>query len=223
MRSCSLFFLFWWTIFILIAWHQTYKPVKRWRLYRKSNRITKKISLKPVQFESVNVLWLNKISDKVKINIEQTTSPEMGDVFIKKMEMQVFDSESRQNISEVYNIPFEHDRTIEYTHIELLQNDVHLSPYRRLKLYSDINWQFGKNKHRVSHGREGKFIGSVWQEGQELNLSVGLTFLAWAAGIFFLIITRKKSSPRKVRVFVNRTQTLQKGISPKTNIKELIL
>ena len=223
MRACSLFFLFWWTIFILIAWHQTYKPVERWRVYTKNKRISSKIVLKPIVFDSASIMWINKISDKMKIDIEQTTSPEMGDVYVKKIEMQVYESDKRENISEVYNVPFEHGRTIEYTHIEMLQNDVHLSPYRKLKVYPMIDWQFNMGSKKVSHSRGGQFIGSIWQEGSQLNISVGLTFLAWAAGIFFLIITRKNSSRRKVRVFVNRTTIPQKGISSKTNIKELIL
>jgi hypothetical protein len=224
MRACSFFFLFWWTIFICIAWRQTYKPVHRWRVHKNNKRISKKIILQPIQFRSVNILWINPISDKISIDIVQTTSPEMGEVRIKHMEMEVFETPSRENVSEIYSMPFEHDRAMEYTHIGIIQDDVHLSPFRRLKIYPEIIWSFGNVKKGVGHERQGKFIGSVWQEGQELNMSIGLTFLAWAAGLFFVVVTRQ-SSKRKIRVFINQKGIShdQKGISHKTNIKEISL
>ena len=55
----------------------------------------------------------------------------------------------------------------------------------------------------VPSERRGKFIDGVWQEGQDMETSVGLTLVAWLMGLIFLIVGRRRRRGRKMRIFMD--------------------
>ena len=209
MRPCILVFLVWWTVFVCAVWHETYKPKRRWYLHTTPQRIHKSIQIRPLKFKHTNLTWISILEDKIDLNLSVSVPKALATPSVASMSMDVFECENCTKVSEVYDIPFNASAPIENSTWSFFQNDVHLSPFRRLNVVPVLDWMVGNVEGRVPKSRPGKFINDIWEEGQDITISIGLTFLAWGMGLAFLIITRKKSG-RNVRIVFNR---------PSVNIK----
>lgn len=206
MRHCSLFFLLWWTIFICIAFQQMSKPHRTWQLAKtkKQSKITLKTS--PVYFKNASIEWIDMINDYVSIQVITNTT--MGKVNISNLHMQVFEDINRTTLSEIYNIPW--TWVPQQHNLTFIQNDVHLSPYRRLVLHPKIHWTLGDHND-VAEQNYGRFVKNTWQEGYDQTTSMGIAFIAWFAGLLFLVFTRPQPNIRQPRILIQY---------PKSNIKQ---
>lgn len=203
MRPYILVFLVWWTVFVCVVWHETYKPKRRWYLHTTPQHIQKSIQLQPLTFQNTNVTWVSILEDKIDLNLGVSVSTALATLSVASMSMDVFECDNCTKVSEVYDIPFDASVPIENSTWSFFQNDVHLSPFRRLNVVPAMAWTVGSSEGHVSKHRPGKFKNDIWEEGQDITISIGLTFLAWGIGLAFLIIMRKRSG-RNVRIVFNR-------------------
>ena len=146
------------------------------------------------------------ISDYVSIQVVPNTT--LGTVNVSNLHMQVFEDVNRTKLSEIYNIQWNWEPA--QNNLTFIQNDVHLSPYRRLVLHPNIQWELGSDAPVVQQ-KYGRFIKNTWQEGYDQTSAMGIAFLAWFAGLLFLIFTRPHKDQREHRIFIQY---------PKSTIKE---
>ena len=203
MRLCTIMFLIWWTVFVCTIWHETYKPKRRWYLHATPQHIKKVVQVRPIEFENTSILWVSILEDRVSMDLRTTILPALGKTSISSLSMDVFECDNCTKVSEVYDIPFDAFAPVENTTWSFFQNDVHLSPFRRINIMPSIDWSVGTSDGHVSKNRPGKFMNDIWEEGQDITISIGLTCLAWGMGLTFLIVTRKRQG-RDVRFIFRR-------------------
>ena len=197
-RRCSIFFLTWWTIFICIVHQQLAKPHRSWHLAKTTNQQTKTLQTTPIFFKNASVQWLDMTNDAVALDIGQHSI--FGTSNITNAHMQVFEDQNRTALSEIYNIVW---KWTKHTHtFSFVQNDVHLSPYRRIVLHPNVDWDIGTSQPAVTQLKFGRFIKNTWQEGYDRTTTMGIAFVAWFVGLMFVIFTRPRWEHRTKRIFV---------------------
>ena len=201
---CRFVFGFWWSIFVSGIWWHLRQPLHVWKVDRhKTKRIDTTITIKPIEFVNASVLWIDMLSDSVHLNLNRTYDTDIMDINISNAKMQVFETSFRDTMMEVYDIGLP-SSDIEKLHIDLVQDDVHLSPFRRIVIEPAVNWYLGSDEdvdlYRAGHFKDGK-----WYEGRDsTQLGFGALF-AWCMGVMFLVVMRRKTGTvvvkRKKRVF----------------------
>lgn len=161
-------------------------------------------TLTPIVFANASVMWLDMLSDTVHLDLQKSTN--IGKVSIDSAEMLVYEDGFRDKVMEKYNVMLS-NVTIEQAHLDLLQDDVHLSPFRSIQVFPRIDWSLGNedvpNFERIGHFKDGK-----WYEGRDTaQLGAGALF-AWCMGVVFLIVMRRPKNHgqtvvirRKKRIF----------------------
>ena len=124
---CRFVFAFWWSIFVGGIWWHLRQPLHVWKVDRhKTKTIHTTATIKPLEFVNASVLWIDMLSDSVHLNLNRTYNTDIMDINISNAKMQVFETSFRDTVMEVYDIDLP-SSNIEKLHIDLVQDDVHLS------------------------------------------------------------------------------------------------
>lgn len=211
---CTCVFALWWSFFVGGIWHHL-RPADRhvWTIDRHATHVVDvAVTLAPLGFANVSVLWLDSDMDRVHLDLVQTTDRTMGMVSVKQATMKVFECGFEGDRVEVYPVNIDSE-SVEQAHIQVLQNDSHYSPFRTIVLVPAVKWLLGGAdtgvQERVGHIKNGQ-----WYEGNDpLQMFVGLLF-AWCTGLAFLVIMRRPPvdqfvivGGRQKRVFNETTTT----------------
>lgn len=203
---CRFVFAFWWSIFVWGVWSHLRQPMHVWTVDRhEAKTVSVTATLRPIEFANVSVLWLDRLKDSVHLELRQTLAASAGDVGIDNAHMFVFEDSFRDTVMETYPIAFA-NVSIEDAHLDLLQDDIHLSPFRRIQIQPKMTWALGSadvpDLERVGYFKDGK-----WYEGSDPT-QIGFGALcAWCIGVIFLVVMRRRSSTgtvvvkRKKRIF----------------------
>ena len=199
---CRFVFAFWWSMFVAGIWFHLHQPLHVWTVDRhEAQRIHVTKTFQPIKFDNTSVLWIDMLKDSVHLEL-RTTMPGHN-VSIDTAKMHVYENSFRDTTMEVYEMQF-HDVDIESAHLNLVQDDVHLSPYRSIHVWPQLSLNISSTEepdfYRAGHFKDGK-----WYEGRDsTQLGFGALF-AWCMGVVFLVVMRRKSGTvvvtRKKRIF----------------------
>ena len=203
---CRFVFAFWWSIFVWGVWSHLRQPMHVWTVDRHSSKtVSVSTVVRPIEFVNASVIWLDMLTDSVHLGLRKTKVANAGQVGIDVANMFVYEDSFRDNVMEQYQVGLS-NITIENAHIDLLQDDVHLSPFRRLSITPKLDWHLGSSEIPDSE-RLGYFKDGKWYEGRDPT-QIGFGALcAWCIGVVFLVVMRRRStSPtvvvrRKKRIF----------------------
>lgn len=190
----------WWVIWtlvlILAAWWDHRSKACRWRVHRPVKKIERTVEIKPIRFRNASILWMNTLSDEVDLTLVDVSDPDMGDVDVQRLETRVYGDVDRTDLLEIYETAFDvsGDDMWNYT---FLENDAHLSPFRRLVVYPKVTWTLGQGSCQWCFPRWGYFNRGWWVEPKPLRLSIWFT--AWAAGIVAAWARATRSKGRQLR------------------------
>jgi hypothetical protein len=203
---CRFVFAFWWSVFVICIWTHIRQPLHVWTVDRHSTQIVQvKKTIQPIAFKNVSVIWTDMVTDAIHLELVQTISNTIGVVSIMSAKMSVFEDSFRDKVIETYDIAIQ-NVSVKSAYLDLLQDDIHLSPFRRIEIVPNIEWSFGSDKipdfERSGHFKDGK-----WYEGQDsTQLGFGALF-AWCMGVVFLVVMRRPNVQatvvvkRKKRIF----------------------
>ena len=187
---CRFVFSLWWSIFVWGIWWHLRQPLHVWTVDRHQGK-TVKVSqvLKPIVFANASVLWVDKLTDLVHLDLKKTPDAYLGNVKIASADMLVFEDGFRDNVMEKYSIEIG-NVTVEDAHLDLTQGDIHLSPFRRIEISPSIDWTLG-SAEVADFVRPGRFKDGKWYEGRDsTQLGFGALF-AWCMGVVFLVVMRR--------------------------------
>lgn len=201
---CRFVFVFWWSVFVVGIWYHMRQPMHVWSVdHHDIQRIHVTQSFQPIQFTNASVLWIDMLKDSVHLELENTM-PDL-DVSMKAANMYVYENSFRDTVMEVYDLQM-NIANIENAHLNLIQDDVHLSPYRRIEISPGMTFNFSSDQAPDLY-RAGRFKDGKWYEGTDsTNLGFG-TLFAWCMGVIFLVVMRRPNSQstfvvnRKKRIF----------------------
>lgn len=201
---CRFVFSLWWSIFVWGVWWHLRQPLHVWTVDRhQGETITVSETISPIEFANASVLWLDMLQDSVHLDLRKTPIGQIGTVGLENAKMFVFEDSFRDSVMESYEIEIG-NVTVENAHLDLLQDDVHLSPFRRIEITPSVDWSLGSTAvpdfERSGHFKDGK-----WYEGRDsTQLGFGALF-AWCMGVVFLVVMRRKSGTvvvkRQKRIF----------------------
>lgn len=199
---CRFVFAFWWSIFVVGIWYHLHQPLHIWTVDRhEMQRIHVRKTFQPIKFENTSVLWIDMLKDSVHLELINTMPDH--NVSIVTSKMYVYENSFRDTVMEVYGMQFD-AVDIENAHINLVQDDVHLSPFRTIEISPQLSLNITSSEepdlYRAGHFKDGK-----WYEGRDsTQLGFGALF-AWCMGVVFLVVMRRKSGTvvvkRKKRIF----------------------
>jgi len=135
----------------------------RWRVHRPVRKLEHTVHVKPIIFKNASVLWLNTLSDELDISLIDISHHAVGDVDIEKLQMRVYNDMNRTDLAEIYEVDYDifQDGQWNYT---FLQADIHLSPFRRLMVFPQVNWTFGNGWCDWCFPRRGYYYKGWWVE-----------------------------------------------------------
>lgn len=197
---CRCVFALWWSFFVWGIWHHL-RPSEQhiWTIDRHTTRIVDvAVTLTPLEFANVSVLWLDKERDSVHLDLVQTSDKTMGTVSVKKATMNVYDSGFDGGLVEVYPVNID-VVDIDKAHLHLMQNDSHYSPFRTIVLTPSVEWSLG-GAVLMQEERVGQFKHGQWYEGEDPLQMFGGVLFAWCMGIVFLVIMRHPHDTQTVVV-----------------------
>lgn len=203
---CRFVFAFWWSVFVIGIWRHVKQPLHVWTVDRHTTPIVKvKKTIQPIAFKNASVLWADMVTDNIHLELMKTTPNSLGHINIESATMSVFEDSFRDKVIERYDIAIQ-NVSVESAYLDLLQDDIHLSPFRRIEIVPSIDWSFGSDKV-PNFERSGHFKDGKWYEGQDsTQLGFGALF-AWCMGVVFLVVMRRPTSQstvvvkRKKRIF----------------------
>lgn len=203
---CRFVFSLWWSIFVWGIWSHLRQPMHMWTVDRHDTKtVSVSQTLSPLEFANASVIWLDMLEDSVHLDLRKTSDARMGDVHIDEVHMYVYEDSFRDTVTEQYQVQTS-NVTIEQAHIDLLQDDVHLSPFRRIEIIPKMTWSLG-SEDVPDFERLGYFKNGKWYEGRDAaQLGFGALF-AWCMGVVFLVIMRRPHDQgtvvvrRKKRIF----------------------
>ena len=138
---CRFVFSLWWSVFVWGIWSHLRQPLHVWTVDRHDSKtVSVTQSIRPIEFANASVLWLDMLKDSVHLDLRKTE--ELGTVVLDGAEMLVFEDSFRDTVMERYDIILT-NVSIESAHLDLLQDDVHYSPFRRIKIFPKIDWNLG--------------------------------------------------------------------------------
>lgn len=207
---CRFVFSLWWSVFVWGVWSHLNQPLHMWTVDRHDGEtVTVSKTFTPIVFANASVLWLDMLKDSVHLDLQKTTDPDIGTVEIKSASMFVYDNGFRDSVVERYDIILT-NVTLEDAHLDLMQDDVHLSPFRRIEVVPEMKWSLGSSDV-PDFERFGYFKNGKWYEGRDAaQLGFGALF-AWCVGVIFLVVMRRGSGAgtvvvkRKKRIFKQRS------------------
>jgi hypothetical protein len=203
---CRFVFSLWWSIFVWGIWSHLRQPMHMWTVDRHDTKtVSVSQTLSPLEFANASVIWLDMLKDSVHLDLRKTSDARMGDVHIDEVHMYVYEDSFRDTVTEQYQVQTS-NVTIEQAHIDLLQDDMHLSPFRRIEIIPKMTWSLGSEEF-PDFERLGYFKNGKWYEGRDAaQLGFGALF-AWCMGVVFLVIMRRPHDQgtvvvqRKKRIF----------------------
>ena len=170
-----------------------------------SETVSVSVKLRPLEFVNASVIWLDTLTDSVHLGLRKTETGGAVDVAIATANMFVFQDSFRDTVMEQYPLLLS-NVSLEDAHVDIVQDDVHLSPFRRLSITPKIDWQLGSSEIPDSE-RLGYFKDGKWYEGNDPT-QIGFGALcAWCIGVVFLVVMRRRSTSatvvvrRKKRIF----------------------
>ena len=208
-------FSFWWSIFVWGVWSHLSQPMHVWTVDRHDTKtVSVTQTLTPIVFANASVMWLDMLSDTVHLDLQK--SNDIGTVSIDSAEMLVYEDGFRDKVMEKYQVMLG-NVTIGQAHLDLLQDDVHLSPFRSIRIFPKIEWSLGNEGvpdfERVGHFKDGK-----WYEGRDTTqLGAGALF-AWCIGVVFLIVMRRPRNHQSTVVIRRKKRIFKLG---RTNVKPI--
>lgn len=199
---CRFVFSFWWSVFVWGVWWHLRQPLHVWTVDRHDGKtVTVSQTLTPLEFSNASIIWLDMLKDSVHLELRPTMDAKVG---IVEANMLVYEDGFRDTVMEKYEIVLS-NVTIEDAHLDLLQDDVHLSPFRRIEIVPGIDWEVGSSDI-PDFERPGYFKDGKWYEGRDATqLGFGALF-AWCMGVVFLVVMRRGTRGtvvvrRKKRIF----------------------
>jgi hypothetical protein len=206
---CRFVFAFWWSVFVFGVWSRLNQPVHRWTVDRhKPDVIRIKQTLRPFRFRNVSVIWVDMLTDAVHLELERVL--DAGTVSIGTATMMAFSDSFRDTVVETYPIQLQ-NTSVEHAFLDIVQDDVHLSPFRRIVIRPAMNWTLGSDDVPTSE-RPGRFKDNRWIEGRDATqLGAGVLF-TWCMGVVFLVVMRHGDDntvvvKRRKRIFKDTPQT----------------
>lgn len=203
---CRFVFALWWSVFVWGVWTHLRQPMHVWVVDRHvGHTVSVSRTLRPLFFANASVLWLDMLKDSVRLDLDIVDHVDIGKVGMASGKMLVFEDSFRDTVMEEYDLALT-NVSLKEAHIDLMQDDIHLSPFRRVKITPSVEWTLGgsdvTDMERVGYFKDGK-----WYEGRDAT-QVGFAALsAWCMGIMFLVIMRRQSQGgtvvvrRKKRIF----------------------
>jgi hypothetical protein len=173
-------------------------------LDKTNKKTTRTLKIEPIKFKDASIEWVDLTNDIMSVEMESDTH--FGRTNLTNVYMQVFEDINRTKISEVYNIIW--NWNILTNNFSFVQNDVHLSPYRRLVVYPQIAWDLGTSTTDITQQKFGRYVKNTWQEGYDKTTSMGIAFIAWFAGLLFLILYRPGHKQRQPRIFIENPKSV---------------
>ena len=114
------------------------------------------------------------------------------------MQMNVYETSFRDSVMEMYPLAAP-AVPIEDVHLEFEQDEIHLSPFRRLVVTPRMEWDLGSDED-VTMERAGHFKDGYWMEGRDTTqLGAGALF-AWCMGVVFLTVMRRTGAATTIVV-----------------------
>ena len=203
---CRFVFAFWWSVFVAGIWHHMRQPMHVWTVDRhKTQRISVTKTFQPLQFANASVLWIDMLKDSIHLGLKNTMSDHK--VSMKAAKMYVYENSFRDTTMEVYDLQLG-GTNIDDAYLNLIQDDVHLSPYRRIEISPNMTFNITTDETPDLY-RAGYFKDEKWYEGHDTTqLGFGALF-AWCMGLVFLVVMRRPTSPtfvvkRQKRIFKER-------------------
>ena len=196
---CRFVFAFWWSIFVGCVWWHLNQPLQRWTVDRHQTKtVSLSATLRPIIFGNTSVIWLDMWTDRVDLDLERNISVNAGTVSIKSMQINVYENSFRDKVMEMYPVTVP-DVPIEDVHLEFEQDDIHLSPFRRLVVTPRMQWDLGSDEDYTME-RAGHFKDGFWIEGRDATqLGAGALF-AWCMGVVFLTVMRRTGAATTIVV-----------------------
>jgi len=201
---CRFVFGFWWSVFVGGIWYHMRQPMHVWTVdHHDTQRIHVTQTFQPIQFTNASVLWIDMLKDSVHLELKNTMPDQ--EVSIKDAKIYVYESGFCDTTMEVYDLQLSVDN-IDDAHLNLVEDDCHLSPFRRIEILPKLTLNFTSDKTPDLY-RAGRFKDGKWYEGRDsTQLGFG-TLFAWCMGVVFLVVMRRPSSQstfvvkRKKRIF----------------------
>lgn len=196
---CRFVFAFWWSIFVGVVWWHLNQPLRKWSVDRHRIKTIKvKDSIQPIIFKNASIIWMNRWQDSVHLELARNVPSSLGPVFIDNAKMNVYENSFRDTVMEVYDVFFP-NQTIENASLTQFQNDIHLSPFRRLVVTPRMRWDLGTDED-ITMERAGHFKDGFWIEGRDATqLGAGALF-AWCMGVVFLTVMRRTGAATTIVV-----------------------
>lgn len=181
-----------------VWWHLN-QPLHRWTVDRHQTKtVSLSVTLRPIIFGNTSVIWLDRNTDRVYLDLKRNISENAGAVSIKSMQMNVYETSFRDSVMEMYPLAAP-AVPIEDVHLEFEQDEIHLSPFRRLVVTPRMEWDLGSDED-VTMERAGHFKDGYWMEGRDTTqLGAGALF-AWCMGVVFLTVMRRTGAATTIVV-----------------------
>ena len=203
---CRFVFSLWWSVFVWGVWSHLRQPLHVWTVDRHDTKtVSVSQTLSPLEFANASVIWLDMLKDSVHLDLRKTVDADVGAVHIDEAHMYVFEDSFRDTVMEKYQVAIT-NVDIEEAHLDMMQDDVHLSPFRRIEIIPKMTWSLG-SEEGADFERLGYFKNGKWYEGRDTaQLGFGALF-AWCMGVVFLIVMRRPHDQgivvtrRKKRIF----------------------
>ena len=129
---CRFVFGFWWSIFCMVHFGTMSNHVSYiiWSVDKHTTNIVSSLynHLLPLP-SKIHQSYAQSMNDQVNLRIVRTTPQEMGIVTIKQANMNVYETDYRDNEMEKYHIQIP-TTAVDNMQLNLLQNDSHYSPFR---------------------------------------------------------------------------------------------
>ena len=201
---CRFVFGFWWSAFVAGVWYHLRQPMHVWTVDRhNTQRIHVTKSFQPIEFKNASVLWIDNLKDSVHLEL-QNTMPEQA-VEIADAKMYVYENSDRDTAMEVYDLQLGGSNVAD-AHLNLVQDDCHLSPFRRIEILPKLTFNMTSDKEPDLY-RAGYFKNGKWYEGGDTAQMGFGTLFAWCMGVVFLVVMRRPQNDstfvikRKKRIF----------------------
>lgn len=188
---------FWSALLFIVAWWDRQSSNVRWRIHRPVQRLERTVEIKPIIFQNASILWMNALSDEIDLTLIDVSNPHIGTVDIERLEMRVYDDPQRTHVAEIYEVDYDmlEDGLWNYT---FLQNDVHLSPFRRLFVFPKIDWNLGHGGCDWCFPRTGYYQNGWWVEPRAWRWAPWVSI--WAIGLVTSHMKCCTHKGRRVRV-----------------------
>lgn len=174
----------WWLVWTALicfgAWWDNSISAVRWRLHRPVRRLERTVHIKPIIFQNTSVLWINALTDQIDLTLIDVSHDAVGETDIEKLQMRVYNDLNRTDLAEIYEVDYNIFRDGVWNY-SFLQNDIHLSPFRRLKVFPSVNWTLGTGTCAWCFPRRGYFHKGWWVEPKVWRWPPWA--VAWAIGI----------------------------------------